>query len=59
METRLCNIFKTTNDMALTDTISKVLIELYKVHEKEQPSNGWYTIQRPFNFRLLLTVKFL
>ena len=52
METRMCNIFKSTDVMKLTKTI---LESIYKVLQSwwKRTTNGQYNFQKPFNPRII------
>ena len=60
METKLCNIFKTTNTITLTETVIKstykVLDSSWKRTTLKRPEQFW---KAPFNFQLLLAFKLL
>ena len=58
METRMCNIFKSTDVMKLTKTI---LESIYKVLQSwwKRKTNGQYNFQKPFNPRIIFVEIFM
>ena len=58
METRLCNMCKTTNVYDIDrNHFRKYLWHSTQFMKNNNLKNDWYNFQRLFNFRLLLTLK--